>query len=644
MRLEKGCDLDELFPQNRPRDGAGLTLSYSDVFGEKDPTTGIVRPPQKLGTYHQYRIRAVDAAGRISGTETLSAVVRLEKHIPPPLPTGPQPPPGLDASGHLLGPTGPRARAIVKGAKGLTPADIATLGAHQNAIVLEWGWRQSERDLDPNTAEFRVYVTRPADTVTGAITAVASAPPDWNVTMTTALPLAANELAGQWITSGGYPFKVVQNTAGTTPSVVVEQSLLKPLAQPQPGPIVFGRPLRSEHQRPLGWDQRAATYPLTAADSYRHVFYDLLTLDVNHPRDGIWVGVSAADSESYVSDERTVGALANRPGNESAIVACAVAARYQGQPVFSVPPPLGDIPEQVTEEPTGRQVLVTLDLPALLGGALAPGAPAVLERCGADEVLSRLGVSGGNVILTLPDGTPHTVPFPNPGDLATVLAALNGPAPQALANRYLMHALATAPDPEAFFARTTADIINVGQVADRLAPKPGRFFYFVRAADALGHISAGGALLPVVVRVPSIAGAAAPSRRALTASAGSLALTLAVPSDPDTTAALLFAVLTPANTMPAPQAEAEILRVPNRRDLYPNGGLRLRLPDGTLLAPAVVKPLSDPGVTVEADGTRVVTITLPVPGGGWATLWSYALTRDGQPSALCGPFGQGVPA
>jgi hypothetical protein len=37
VRLEKGCDLDKLFPQNRPRDSAGLTLSYSDVFGEKDP-------------------------------------------------------------------------------------------------------------------------------------------------------------------------------------------------------------------------------------------------------------------------------------------------------------------------------------------------------------------------------------------------------------------------------------------------------------------------------------------------------------------------------------------------------------------------------------------------------------------------------
>lgn len=644
VRLAKGCDLDVLFPANRPRDNAGLTLSYSDVFGEKDPTTGIVRPPAKLGSYHQYRIRAVDAAGRISGTETLSGVVRLEKHTPPPLPTGPQPPPGLDANGNLLGPPGPRARAIVTGATGLTPADIATLGTHQNAIILEWGWRQAERDLDPTTAEFRVYLTSPADTISATITSVTTASPNWNIAMTTALPLVANELAGQWLTSGGYPFLVVSNTAGTTPSVVVKQSTLNPTAQPVNGPILFGRPLRPEHQRPAGWSQRVAAYSLTAADTYRHVFYDMLTLSPSHPRDSIWVGVSAADAESYIADERTSGSLANRPGNESGIVTCAVTARYQGQPVFSVPPPLGDVPEQVTEEPTGRQVLTTLDLPTLIAGALPAGAPAVLERCGTDEILNRLSVTGNTVQITLPDGTTSPVPFPNPADLNSALATLNGPTPEQLPNRFLLHAVATAPDPSVFFARPTADLISVGPVTDRLPQKPGRFFYFVRAADALGHLSAGGALLPIVVRVPSVAAAAAPVRQALTATSGSVSLTVAVPPDPDTTTLLLFAALTPPNTMPPTQSEAEIQRVPNRRDLYPNNGLRLRLSDGTLLAPAAVKPLADVDVTIEADGTRVATIALSVPAGGWATLWCYGVTRDGQPSRRCGPFGQGVPS
>jgi hypothetical protein len=641
--LVKGCDLDILFPANRPRDNAGLTLSYSDVFGEKDPTTGIVRPPAQLGTYHQYRIRAVDAAGRISGTETLSGVVRLEKHTPPPLPAGPQPPPGLDAGGKLLGPPGPRARAIVKGAAGLTPADIATLGAHQNAIILEWGWRQAERDLDSTTTEFRVYLTSPADTITATITGVTSAAPNWSVAMTTALPLVANELAGQWITSGGYPFLIVSNTAGSAPSVVVEQAALKPSAQPVNGPVVFGRPLRPEHQRPAGWNQRVAVYPLTAADTYRHIFYDVLSLSPAQPRDSIWVGVSSADAQSYVADERSSGNLANRPGNESGIVTCAVTARYQGQPVFSVPPPIGDVPEQVTEEPTGRQVITTLDLPGLLAGALPAGSPAVLERCGTDEILNRLSVAGNAVQITLPDNTVHPVPFPNPTDLATVLGTLNGPTPERLPNRYLLHAIAIAPDPSVFFSRISADVISVGPVADRLPQKPGRFFYFVRAADALGHLSAGGAVLPIVVRVPSVADAATPLRQAIAAASGSVSLTVSVPDDPDTTTLLLFAALTPPNTMPPAQSEAEILRTPNRRDLYPSNGLRLRLSDGTLLSPAVVKSLADVDVTVQADGTRIATLKLAVAGGSWATLWCYGVTRDGQPSRRCGPFGQGVP-
>jgi hypothetical protein len=187
-------------------------------------------------------------------------------------------------------------------------------------------------------------------------------------------------------------------------------------------------------------------------------------------------------------------------------------------------------------------------------------------------------------------------------------------------------------------------VVTLAAVTDRLPSKPGRFFYFIRAADALGHVSAGGALLPIVVRVPSIADAALPVKRTLTAASGSVSLTVAVPADPDTTAVLLFAVLAPPGTLAATQAEAEILRVPNRRDLYPGNGLRLLLTDGTILAPAVVLSLTDPSIGTDPDGSRIAKLTMAVPGGGWATLWSYAVTRDGQASRRCGPFGQGVPA
>ena len=130
VRLEYGCDLDELFPAVRPPSAeAGFALHLSDVFGEEDPATGIVRPAQPLGSYHQYQIRSVDAVGRISAIPTPSNIARLEKHVPPPLPVGPQPPPALDSKGHLTKPSGPRARAIVRNAPGLTAADITLLGS-----------------------------------------------------------------------------------------------------------------------------------------------------------------------------------------------------------------------------------------------------------------------------------------------------------------------------------------------------------------------------------------------------------------------------------------------------------------------------------------------------------------------------------
>lgn len=384
--------------------------------------------------------------------------------------------------------------------------------------------------------------------------------------------------------------------------------------------------------------------PLTAADSYRYVFYDVLSLSATHPRDAIWVGVSAADAQSYVTDERTSGANANRPGNESAIATCTVAARYRGQPVFSIPPPLGEVPVIVTDEPTGRQVLATLDLGSLLGGALPPGAPVAPARASADDITSALSVSGGSVILNNPDGSLQTVVFPNPGDEATVIATLQSANPQTLANRYLLFIAATSNDAQAFFTRISSDIAAVGPFTDRLPPKEGRYFYFVRAVDALGHLSDGGAILPVCVRVPSMALGTRPVKQRQSAGAANVSLTVSIPADAATVTALLFVRLDPPGADPPPQGEAELLRVPNRRDLYPHDGLRLLLSDGTLLSPAVVKSLSDPDVTVASDGSRVTTLTAPASSGQFATMWCYSLTVDGIPSHPCGPFGMGVGA
>src|ERR1019366_10763102 len=104
----------------------------------------------------------------------------------------------------------------------------------------------------------------------------------------------------------------------------------------------------------------------------------------------------------------------------------------------------------------------TLDLGVLLGGALPFGAPVAVERMSADDITSALSVSGGNVILTNPDGSQQTIVFANPGDEATVLATLQSANPQRLDDRYLIYILGTSTDPTAFFTRISSDIEAVG--------------------------------------------------------------------------------------------------------------------------------------------------------------------------------------
>ena len=93
----------------------------------------------------------------------------------------------------------------------------------------------------------------------------------------------------------------------------------------------------------------------------------MLVLDADHPRVRVWVGVSAADDQPYVDDALPASAPnGGRPGNESAIAAVDTTARYHGRPDLTVPPPLPDVPELVTDEPAGETVTVRVDLPTLL--------------------------------------------------------------------------------------------------------------------------------------------------------------------------------------------------------------------------------------------------------------------------------------
>jgi hypothetical protein len=646
-QLGYGVDLDAAFPDRAVRDaGSPLVMTVTDVPGAVDPVTGQAQPPAPLGSLHQYRIRSVDLVGRTSATWTLAAAARLEKHVPPPLPAGPQPPPP-PVDGRSSGPAGVRARAILASDPALGDADRAILAGHGSAVVLDWGWRDAERELDPLTSEFRVYLQRrPPTEIPGVITSVASAPGSWVAGFTTDRVLAADECAGQWVDSGGGTFRITGHTAGSAIQITLAADAVNAAATPALGATTFGRALSPGHQRPSGWQERVAVVPLGAAESYSHVFYDVLDVDATVRARTVWVGVSAADAEPYVPDELPIAAAnGGRPGNESSIATVTVTVRYRGRPVFSMPPPLGDIPEIVGDEPAGRKVGIGLDGSSLLGGALPVAAPVALDRCSADAILAITRIDGsGSVTMSRADGSQQTVVFPNAGDEAAVIAALSGDHPERLASRYVLFLLGHFDQPGQLLTRTGDALQPVGALTDAVDPRPGRYFYRVRPADAGGAIAADGAILPVVVRVPSTAPAPAPRWVATSRDVG-LALTIDVDPDQELSWVLLFVNVAPWSDAPSDPARAQLVRIPNRRDLYPVNGIRLRLAEGTLLTP-VAKSLADADVAAQPDGSLRATITSPLPPPGAAPriaqFWCYALSRDGIPSRGLEPRSTGL--
>src|SRR5262249_10282670 len=108
---------------------------------------------------------------------------------------------------------------------------------------------------------------------------------------------------------------------------------------------------------------------------------------------------------------------------------------------------------------------------------------------------------------------------------------------------------------------------------------------------------------------------------------------------------LLFVNVGAWSDTPSDPARAQLVRIPNRRDLYPANGIRLRLAEGTLLAP-VAKSLADPDVTAQPDASLRVTVTGQLPGPTsdplMAQYWCYALSRDGIPSRGLEPRSTGL--
>jgi hypothetical protein len=153
-----------------------------------------------------------------------------------------------------------------------------------------------------------------------------------------------------------------------------------------------------------------------------------------------------------------------------------------------------------------------------------------------------------------------------------------------------------------------------------------RYVARVRRVDAAGHRSAGSATCAMVLRVPALAPLAPPdyggSRWTMTAQGPRLEFTAHI-SDQRATHLLTWIAA-------ADPRRAALATIGSRRDL-PGFGVRLRLRDGTALAPDVI--VLDPATAAH----RTVTAWRDI-GTGPHFVWLATADGDGVPSALTGGY------
>lgn len=597
-----------------------------------------VTAPPPPGSLHQYRIVALDVLGRRSAPR-VGSIVRLEKRRAPPPPVAPETPPPAGA----IVPPGVRARVLRAADPDITAADRTLVGASQNAVVLEWGWTQRERDMDPYAREFRIYwQPNPPDLIPAELTGTAAlVGGKWNMSASFARAVAANAMQGQFVRTGGRPFRVASHDAGFVVTMVLDQSAIDPTIAPTAGRFDFRPKLDGAEMRPSAWPERVATVAIGPNAPQPFVLRDRLVLDALHPFARAWIGVSSADDQSYIPDEIPAAQPnGGRPGNESSIASVVAEARYIGRPVFVVPDPLPAVPESVTREPAGETVTQRIDLPALLPGVVVPANYTVLvEQISIDTLLTFVTARADDQIgVTFPDDSTTTYTLGNPGDQTAFLAQLRTGMAARVEGRFAMDFLLRfKAQLEELWKRTIAQPVPWAAIDAVLPSKPNRYVHRVRLVDPAGHSSAGAGIAPQIVRVASLRAPRAPELTVTGDATDALAVTATVNESYDLRWIVLFKVTSDAAAPPtaATLERAQLLRLPDRRDLYPNDGLRLRLADGTVATPAAALDLIAAGVVNLPK--RSVSTALPVGFDRRAAVWALALTRDGIPSRFAGP-------
>jgi hypothetical protein len=628
LSVTPGTDLATAFPENAVRNtGADLDLHFVDAFAVVDGDTAGGEPPPEPGSLHRYRVRTIDAVGRPSAGWRETDAVRLEKHVPPPVPVR------------------VAARVLVPDAPDLTADERALLGTSDSAVVLRWEWDEDRRGQDPFATEFRVYAAPPMDAVSGTVTAVtllsSGQVTSYRVDVQLDRAVAADLVAGQRL-DAGHPFFILSHGAGSTIQMIVETRLRPGGVAPVPvaGPVSLALPLTPDRTRPPAWGARRAVVPLHAdpADTrYEVVLRDLVAASDAAPIATAWVGVSAADDQGYVADP--LAPLDARPGNESAIVPVQVVARYHGRPELEIPPPLAPVPRVRAPEPGAEPVHFPLDLTPHLPPAAVAGGRVRTERAAVATVLAACRLTDDDRVFAVPVAPPGgadgaaepevEIPIANPGDRAELAAQIRGGRVE-VDDRFAVFLAGHHAYRDRLFVPVADALQPPGPFAETLPSSTGRYVYRVRVADRAGHVSAGAATAAVVVRVPSLQQGAPPLR--LPSAPDDPPATLRVRVAPDAALTHLVVFSAPITAI-GPVATGEILRVPNRPDLLPAGGLFLRSPDGALLVPTVIA-LDDP----PADGARTVLVPVPGDPGDRTRLWLATLTADGIPSPVAGPY------
>ncbi|MCP4002256.1 MAG: hypothetical protein GY727_15205 [Gammaproteobacteria bacterium] len=640
-----GVDLLSLFPEgHKITEGEKFDLIWRDVFDFN--TEGLIaRPVPKPGTFHQYRIRAIDPVGRPSADWKFSNILQLKKLLPPPIPVGPT----EIRADQLTAPEllGVQARALVKDAPDLTESDQILLGFSDNAIVLRWGWHDDQRILDPFATEFRVYLRRSGiDGVSGQITdSVELSNGRYQISIELEQQVAENTAIGEYL-KAPWPFYIIEHTEGQIITAIIETKIpdkngLFPI--PELSLIEFPAPLTPNQTRPPAWDKRVASVPIDERSSYDFILLDQFNINADNPSETLWLGVSTADDQPYVADQ--LSPLETKSGNESAIVPVRVDARYYGQPNFDIAPPLEPVPIMVTPEPRDQPVVFKLSLQEFIEYTGLTSTDSIRPSyINANEVFRAYRVDGDRIMARAGDEQPmandQEVLVPNPTDALAIRDALIGGDAEKLIDQYVVYLAGKHPFRDSLFQPAVSDDVLNKEFEVTLPPEGRRYVFRVQKTDAAKHVSSGDAVAALIVRVPTAIASGVPVRLPAQAEDAPGTLRLALPDDVIVTHLAIFKLLSmSANTR---METAELLR-PRRAVASQPGdiSLRLRTPDDTLLSPELI-PLN--GLSIdESTRQRQLELNFAAAPGERITIWSCCVTDDNVASKLAGPWGLQIP-